>query len=136
MADALTEMIAERLAKLHDLAVARRFASTTVNSGQPPDVTIEGTVQKSGDDISVSVEVACKGEDARRYSWDRTFNNLFGIEGDIAKQIANHLRAEMTADEKDAIGDIGTVNADVYSAYLRGLLLPIPRVIGHRTRQR
>src|SRR5207245_2210606 len=54
-------------------------------------------------------------------SYDRELQNIFGVEGEVAKAIAEQLRAKLTGQEEQVIAAKPTDNPQAYDAYLRGL---------------
>src|SRR5262249_33800967 len=54
-------------------------------------------------------------------SYDRELQNIFGVEGEVAKAIADQLRAKLTGQEQQVIAAKPTDNPEAYDAYLRGL---------------
>jgi len=82
---------------------------------------LEGSVRREGDRIVVNVQLI----DARtdRHIWanryDRTLTDSLGLQGELASEIAEALRASLTADEKVRVAIKPTQNADAYVFYLR-----------------
>src|SRR5207253_5406296 len=54
-------------------------------------------------------------------TFDRKLTNIFGVEGEVAKAIADQLRAKLTGQEEQVIAAKPTDNTEAYDAYLRGL---------------
>src|SRR5207247_2086936 len=53
--------------------------------------------------------------------FDRKLTDIFSVESEVAKAIADQLRAKLTGQEEEAIAAKPTSNAEAYDAYLRGL---------------
>src|SRR3546814_2955953 len=54
-------------------------------------------------------------------SYQRTLDNIFGVEGEVAGTIAAALQARLTAPEASAVAQVPTTNPQAYDDYLRGL---------------
>jgi TolB-like protein/Tfp pilus assembly protein PilF len=82
---------------------------------------LEGSVRKEGDRVVVNVQLI----DARtdRHIWanryDRTLTDSLGLQGELASEIADALRANLSADEKARVAVKPTQNPDAYVFYLR-----------------
>src|SRR5207248_10541095 len=84
---------------------------------------LEGSVQKVGDQVRVNVQLIRADHDSHLWAetYDRKLNDIFGVESDIAKSIAQSLQAKLSGREEQAFGVKPTDNPDAYDAYLRGL---------------
>jgi tetratricopeptide (TPR) repeat protein len=83
---------------------------------------LEGSVQKSGDQVRVSVQLINALTDGHLWAeiYDRKLTDIFTVESDIAKTIAETLRAKLTGAEHAAIAARPTENSEAYELYLRG----------------
>ena len=92
---------------------------------------LEGSVRRFGDRIAVNVQLIDSSADrhiwAERY--DRKIADAVGIEGELATEIAEALRATLTPEEKIRVEQKPTQNADAYVLYLRAL--PYEQGAGH-----
>jgi len=84
---------------------------------------LEGSVQKVGDQVRVSVQLINAQNDSHVWAdiYDRKLTDIFVVESDIAKSIAESLRATLTGGEEQALAVKPTTNPEAYEAYLRGL---------------
>src|SRR4030095_675667 len=84
---------------------------------------LEGRVQKSGDAVRVNVQLIKAANDSHLWAdtFDRKLTDIFLIESEVAKAIADQLRARLTGQEEQVITTNPTDNAEAYDAYLRGL---------------
>jgi TolB-like protein/Flp pilus assembly protein TadD len=132
-AEGMQEEILTRLASVADLKVISR-TSTQRYLGKPANLAeiakqlgvaniVEGSVQKAADQVRVSVQLINAQTDSHLWaeSYDRTFTDIFGVESEIAKRIAESLQAKLTGREEQALAVKPTNNPDAYDAYLRGL---------------
>src|SRR6266699_3321206 len=132
-AEGIQEEILTRLVKIADLKVISR-TSTQQYQGKPRNLIeiakqlgvaniLEGSVQKAGDQVRVNVQVVNAQTDSHLWAetYDRKLTDIFGVESEIAKGIAESLQAKLTSREKQALAVKPTNNPEAYDAYLRGL---------------
>src|SRR2546429_2861558 len=83
----------------------------------------EGSVQKSGDAVRVNVQLIKAANDSHLWAdtYDRKLTDIFGVESEIAKRVAESLQAKLTGREEQALAVTPTNNPEAYDAYLRGL---------------
>src|SRR4030095_3098187 len=84
---------------------------------------LEGSVQKIGDAVRVNVQLIQAANDSHLWAdtFDRKLTDIFPVESDIAKAIADQLQAKFTGREEQKIAAKPTDNPEAYDAYLRGL---------------
>src|SRR5205085_11483002 len=84
---------------------------------------LEGSVQKSGEAVRVNVQLIKAANDSHLWAdtFDRKLTDIFSVETEVAKAIADQLRAKLTGQEEQTIAAKPTDNPDAYDAYLRGL---------------
>src|SRR5262249_32298535 len=84
---------------------------------------LEGSVQKSGDAVRVNVQLIKAATDSHLWAdtFDRKLTDIFSVESDIAKSVADQLQTKLTGQEKQVITAKPTDNPEAYDAYLRGL---------------
>src|SRR5438067_7119995 len=122
-----------RLAKIADLKVISR-TSTEQYQSKPGNLSqiaqqlgvahvLEGSVQKVGEQVRVNVQLIRADDDSHIWAetYDRKLTDIFGVENDVAKSIAQSLQAKLSSREEQAFGVKPTSNPDAYDAYLRGL---------------
>ena len=132
-ADGIQDEILTRLAKIADLKVISR-TSTQQYQSKPGNLSeiakqlgvahiVEGSVQKSGDSVRVNVQLIKAANDSHLWAdtFDRKLTDIFSVESEVAKAIAEQLRAKLTGQEEQVIAAKPTDNAEAYDAYLRGL---------------
>ncbi|NCF74449.1 MAG: tetratricopeptide repeat protein [Gammaproteobacteria bacterium] len=88
---------------------------------------LEGGIQRSGNQIRINVQLIDAATDehlwAEIYDRELTALNLFGVQSEIAKKIADALQAELSTDEQLSIDARPTDNLQAYELYLRGRYL-------------
>ena len=132
-ADGIQEEILTQLAKIADLKVISR-TSTQQYQSKPANISqiakqlgvaniLEGSVQKAGNSVRVHVNLIQAANDTHLWAdtYDRKLTDIFGIESEIAKGIAESLQAKLTGREEQALAVKPTNNPEAYDAYLRGL---------------
>jgi tetratricopeptide (TPR) repeat protein len=88
-------------------------------------------VQKSGDAVRVNVQLIKAANDSHLWAdtFDRKLTDIFSVESDVAKAIADQLRAHLTGPEEQVIAAKPTDNTEAYDAYLRGLAYSLKTAI-------
>jgi TolB-like protein len=132
-AEGIQDEILTRLSKIADLKVISRSSTQNYKSA-PKNVReiakqlgvahiLEGSVQKSGQAVRVNVQLINAATDAHLWAdtFDRKLTDIFSVESEIAKAIADQLRARITGREEQVINAKPTDNPEAYDAYLRGL---------------
>jgi TolB-like protein/class 3 adenylate cyclase/Tfp pilus assembly protein PilF len=132
-ADGIQEEILTRLSKIADLKVISRTSTQHYKSTPEnlPEIArqlgvahiLEGSVQKSGDAVRVNVQLIKAANDSHLWAdtFDRKLTDIFSVESEVAKAIADQLRAHLSGREEQVITAKPTENVEAYDAYLRGL---------------
>jgi TolB-like protein/lipoprotein NlpI len=131
-AEGVQDEILTRLAKVADLKVISRTSTQRFKSA-PSDLReiarqlgvtniLEGSVQKSNDQVRVNVQLINGMTNAHLWAeiYDRKLTDIFAVESDIAKTIADTLQARLTGSEKAAMSKKPTENSEAYELYLKG----------------
>ncbi|MDQ3200145.1 MAG: hypothetical protein M3Q46_13355 [Verrucomicrobiota bacterium] len=136
-ADGIQDEILTRLSKIADLKVISRTSTEHYKSAPEnlPEIAkqlgvahiVEGSVQKSGDAVRVNVQLIKAANDSHLWAetFDRKLTDIFTVESEVAKAIADQLRAKLTGPEEQVIAAKPTENLDAYDAYLRALAYTI-----------
>ena len=132
-AEGIQDEILTRLSKISNLKVISR-TSTQHYQSAPRNLreiakqlgvahVLEGSVQKSADTVRVNVQLINAINDSHVWSdtFDRKLTDILSVESEVAKIIADQLRAKLSGQEKEVIAARPTDNAHAYDAYLRGL---------------
>jgi adenylate cyclase len=135
IADGLTEELITVLSQLRELRVISR-TSAMLYKATPKSASqigaelgvsslLEGSVRKAGNRLRITAQLI----DARfdKHLWAKTFDreldDVFAIQAEIAKEVAESLRLELRPVEEARLDSRPTVRPDSYLAYLRGLTL-------------
>jgi TolB-like protein len=132
-ADGIQDEILTRLSKIADLKVISRSSTQRYKSAPEnlPEIArqlgvahiVEGSVQKSRDSVRVNVQLIKAANDSHLWAdtFDRKLTDVFSVESEVAKAIADQLQAKLTGQEEQMIAAKPTDNPEAYDAYLRGL---------------
>src|SRR5438105_7105028 len=131
-AEGVQDEILTRLAKVADLKVISRTSTQRFKSA-PSDLRdiakqlgvmniLEGSVQKSNDQVRVNVQLINAMTDAHLWAdtYDRKLIDIFSVESEIAKTIADTLQAKLTGSEKQMMAAQPTSDTTAYELYLKG----------------
>ena len=132
-ADGIQDEILTRLSKIADLKVisrtsTQRYKKTHQNLSEIANQLgvanlLEGSVQKTNDQVRVNVQLIRAANDSHLWAetYDRKLTDIFSVESDVARAIAEQLRVKLTGQEAEVIAAKPTNNPQAYDAYLRGL---------------
>src|SRR5258705_1562473 len=132
LADGIQDEILTTLAKIKDLRVISRSsvmgfrdagAQNLRHIGRKLGVAniLEGSVRKEGDRVVVNVQLIDTRNNRQIWAnrYDRTLVDSLGLQGELANEIADKLRATLSDDEKALAAAKPTRNPDAYVFYLR-----------------
>src|SRR5437879_1072587 len=147
-AEGVQDEILTRLAKVADLKVIARTSTQKFKSAPEnlPDIAkqlgtlnvLEGSVQKANDQVRVTVQLINAMTNSHLWAeiYDRKLTDIFTVESDIAKTIAETLQAKLTGSEKAMMASQPTTDTTAYELYHKGRSLwekrsgdNIPKVI-------
>ena len=132
-AEGIQDEILTRLSKIADLKVISRTSTQYYKSAPDnlPEIAkqlgvahiLEGSVQKIGDTVRVNVQLIEAANDSHLWAdtFDRKLIDIFSVETEVARAVADQLRAQLTGREEQVIAARPTENIHAYDAYLRGL---------------
>jgi TolB-like protein/Flp pilus assembly protein TadD len=129
--EGIQDEILTRLAKIADLKVIARSSTLRFqNKGDLPQIAqqlgvahlLEGSVQKVNDQVRVNVQLIKAANEAHLWAevYDRKLTDIFAVESEIAKTIADTLQAKLTGSEQHAIAARPTENPEAHQLYLKG----------------
>ena len=130
--DGLTEEILNSLARLPELKVIARTSSFEFK-GENKDIKaiaeklgvdniVEGSVRRIGDQLRLTAQLirASDGFHLWSQTYNRTTNDLFEVQEDVAEKIASALDIYLDDERRDAMFETGTRNVEAFEAYLKG----------------
>ena len=131
-ADAIQDEILTDLSKIADLKVISRTSVMQYKTGAKRNLReiadelgvaniVEGSVQQAGNRVRVRAQLIDARSDRHLWAerYDRPLDDVFAIQTDIAKAIADQLQAKLSPAEKAAIEQAPTSNLVAYDRYLR-----------------
>ncbi|MBT8100997.1 MAG: tetratricopeptide repeat protein [Gammaproteobacteria bacterium] len=132
--DGLTETLLHMLAQMPDLKVAARTSSFAFKNQNVPIGEIagalqvahvlEGSVQRVGDRVRITAQLI-RAEDGFHVwseSYDRTLDDIFGIQDEIATKVGGALSESLLGRVAGSdISGVDTDNPDAYDLYLQAL---------------
>ncbi len=131
-ADGVQDDILTSLAKIKDLRVISRSSVMKFRDAAAQNLraigktlgvanVLEGSVRRDGDRVVVNVQLV-DAKSARQIwanRYDRTLADSLGLQGELASEIAEALRATLSTDEQARVTAKPTQNPDAYVFYLR-----------------
>jgi TolB-like protein/Flp pilus assembly protein TadD len=130
--EGVQDEILTRLAKIAELKVISRTSTQRFKSA-PNDLReiaqqlgvaniLEGSVQKAGDQVRVNVQLINALTDAHLWAdtYDRKLSDIFAVESEIAKTVAENLRAKLTGSAEQVLVSKPTENPEAHELYLKG----------------
>jgi len=131
-AEGIQNEILTKLAAVRDLKVISR-TSTAKYESKPDNLKtvaqdlgvstiVEGTVQRAGDKVRVNVQLIDARTDTHLWakSYDRDFKDVLAVESEVAAQIADALKANLSPSESHVLAAARTENTEAYDLFLRG----------------
>ena len=132
LSDGITETLINNLSRVSKLRVVPRStvfrykgqANAPEKIGRDLHVraVVTGRVTRRGDSFVVGAELIDVGKDSQLWGdqYSQKLSDILGIQEQISKAIADHLRIELTGTEQQQLAKRGTENAEAYQLYLRG----------------
>jgi TolB-like protein/class 3 adenylate cyclase/Tfp pilus assembly protein PilF len=130
-ADGVQDEILTELGRIADLKVISRTSAMQYKSGVARNLReigrqlgvahmLEGSVQRAGNRVRVNAQLVDARTDKHLWAetYDRNLADLFAIQSEIAKAIAEQLKAKLSPQEKARVEEIPTENAEAYLSYL------------------
>ncbi len=132
-ADGLTEEILNSLAAVPDLRVTSRTSAFQFRGRDLPSIPViadslgvahvlEGSVRRSGEQVRVTAQLIRATDDTHLWSqtYDRSLDNVFQIQEDIAVNVAAVLEVVLSDANRRQMQNSGTRNIDAFIAFQRG----------------
>jgi adenylate cyclase len=131
-AEGVQDEILTRLAKVADLKVIARTSTQKFKSSPEnlPDIAkqlgalniLEGSVQKVNDQVRVNVQLINALTNVHLWAeiYDRKLSDIFAVQSDIAKTVADTLQARLTGSEKKMMAAQPTTDTAAYELYHKG----------------
>jgi serine/threonine protein kinase/tetratricopeptide (TPR) repeat protein len=129
----MTEEIASQLSRVRALRVLGSSATAQYDgksdrlqrmaSELGVGSVVEGSVRLAGDQVRIGVELTDVRTGQRLWSeqYDRRIDDVFAVQGDVARNVSSALQATLTPVEAGRVGHVATSNPEAYQLYLRAL---------------
>ena len=134
--DGVQDQILTALAKVADLKVISRTSVMQYKTGQPRNLreiaeqlgvthVLEGSVQRAGNKVRVNAQLINAHTDAHEWAdnYDRPVDDVFAIQSEIAKAIADQLQAKLSPNERKAMEQAPTADVTAFDLYSRAKTL-------------
>lgn len=131
-ADGMTEALTAELGQIRDLRVPSRTSVMLYKRENKPlrqiaqeldvDALIEGSVMRSGNRVLVTVQLLDGTNDQHLWgqSYERDSRDILALQHDLAGAIAEEMKVNLTAAEREHLRRASEVNPEAYAAYLHG----------------
>jgi TolB-like protein/Tfp pilus assembly protein PilF len=131
-ADGMTDELIGTLSKIRSLKVVGRTSAmrykgerkTASEIGRELRVAslLEGSVRRDGSNVRISLQLVDTSTEEQLWAdkYDREMQNVFGLQSEIAQQVANALEVQLRGADTRAIGKAQTRDTGAYTLYLRG----------------
>jgi TolB-like protein/class 3 adenylate cyclase/tetratricopeptide (TPR) repeat protein len=133
LADGMQEAILNHLAKIKDMRVISRTtmeqyresnkSAPTIAKDVGVSYILEGSVQRIADKVRITVQLIEGNSDRHLWSenFDRDLIDIFAIQTEIAKNVAEILKTTLSVNEMKIIESIPTADMTAYDFYLKGM---------------
>lgn len=132
LGDGICDQIIDQLNLMQSIDVKSRSASFYFKNKEYGLVEIaeilgvtnilEGTVMKLDTVLRISVKLVdpTTGSQIWHQSFEKSFNDIFSIQSEIALSVANKIEAEISSTEEESLTSSPTKNTKAYEAFLKG----------------
>jgi DNA-binding winged helix-turn-helix (wHTH) protein/TolB-like protein len=109
----ISSVVRDRVAATDPLSAGRQLGV---------DVVLDGTIQRSGDRVRVSVQLLRVRDGVPLWAdrFDETFTNVFAVQDSIAEQTAQALALKLSSEERRALTKRHTASPEAYQEYVKG----------------
>jgi len=138
--DGVQDQILTHLAKVAELKVISRMSVMQYKSGVARNLrkiseelgvahVVEGSVQRAGNKVRVNAQLIDARNDRHEWAenYDRPIDDVFAIQSEIAKTIAEQLQAKLSPNEKKAIEQPPTTDLAAFDLYSEAKSLLLTR---------
>jgi TolB-like protein/predicted Ser/Thr protein kinase len=131
-AEGMTEELITQLAQIGALRVISRTSVVPYQGSRKPlseiakelgvDAVVEGSVMRSGDRVRINAKLIQASTDKSLWAkgYDRDLTDVLGLQAEVARDIAQEIRIELTPQEQVRLTKSARVSPDAHDAYLKG----------------
>lgn len=116
--------------RVRPTSAIQKYASSELDSiaagrEQQVDAVLEGSIQKSGDKVRVTVRLLSVNDGSTLwvYKSDENFADVFVMEDSVSEKLANALALQLTGEQKQRMAKHYTGNTEAYQLYAKGVFL-------------
>jgi TolB-like protein/DNA-binding winged helix-turn-helix (wHTH) protein/Tfp pilus assembly protein PilF len=132
LAEGITEAITTDLAKFHSLRVVSRTSAMQYNGRKKSlpeiarelhvDAIVEGGMMRSGAHVRVTAQLTRAASDEQIWaeSYEREVRDLLSLQNDVARDIAEHVQAQITAQDRQRLSTARPLNPAAHEEYVKG----------------
>lgn len=132
LSDGVTDEITTTLARLKGAKVISRTSAMQYKGAHKsiPEIArelnveavVEGSLQRSGDQVRIRVQLIRGATDQHLWAneYDRSVGDVFGLESDIARDIAQHIQLQVDGRQRQELPRIHLINPQAFQDYLQG----------------
>ncbi|MGH9789942.1 MAG: winged helix-turn-helix domain-containing tetratricopeptide repeat protein [Candidatus Acidiferrales bacterium] len=129
-ADGMTEELISQLARIQSLRVAARTSAMQYKQARKPlpeigrelgvQAVVEGSVMRAGDRVRISAQLVETASDRHLWaqSYERDVANVLALQAEVARTIAEQIRAQLTPAERARLASAAVVNPEAHQQYL------------------
>jgi DNA-binding winged helix-turn-helix (wHTH) protein/TolB-like protein/Flp pilus assembly protein TadD len=129
----MTDALIAKLSNIKQIAVrpttsvmkytGERLDLRAVGAELGVDMLLDGTLQKAGDRIRLSVQLVRTSDGTPIWAdkFDKEFTDIFAVQDEISEKVASKLALRLSGEEREAVAKRQTENAEAYQLYLKGL---------------
>jgi TolB-like protein/DNA-binding winged helix-turn-helix (wHTH) protein/Tfp pilus assembly protein PilF len=131
-ADGMTEALISSLARIRALKVISRTSVMRYKGTRKSlpeiakelnvDAVIEGTIQRSGGRVRVTAQLIRAATDTHIWAnnYERDLTDVLKLQSDVARAVADEIRIQVTAEERERLASARSVDPQAHEAYLLG----------------
>ena len=128
----VTDDILTHISKIKDLRVLSRFtlrdyvakgkSIAEIGTELGVGYLLTGSMRRQGDDLRIACQLVqvTPEEETWAENFDKRMEDIFAIQKEVATEVANYLKANLSPEEQQRIAQIPTKNIEAYNIYLRG----------------
>jgi eukaryotic-like serine/threonine-protein kinase len=133
LVDAMTDLLITDLAQIKALRVISRTSVMQYKEASKPlpeiakelnvDGIVEGSILRAGPKIRISAQLIQANTDHHLWakSYDRDMDDLFGLQSEVAHQIATEIKVKLSPRERSRLAKVTPVSREAHDAFLRGI---------------
>ncbi|MCA1649989.1 MAG: protein kinase, partial [Acidobacteria bacterium] len=131
-ADGMTDALITELAQIQPLKVISRTSIMRYKGARQSlpeigralqvDAIVEGSVRRSGERVAISVQLIRASTDAHIWAetYEEDLRDVLALHRNVARSIADHVRTQISRDNRAVLPRAGPVNPKAYELYVRG----------------